>query len=137
MATDQNVPIFLEVLRQILPSLSNQNDERLTKRIGKDKLQECADDVAGYIESGTSGSLTKNERLALTNQVLKCLVNHIKNEMKIPVTLNTIISSTQLIEHATDCAYPGYASSKLLRYTISPLKSQDFGERKPLLPTRN
>ena len=128
----QNIEIFLTVLRQILPSLHNQPDSQLTRRIGKEKLEDAAADVAGYIEHSTSSSLSKNERLALTSQILGCLTRYIKTELNQPVTLNTIINCMQLIEHATDQSFPGYASSRLLRYLIVPLQQQP-----EIIPVRN
>ena len=118
----QNIAIFLETLRFILPSLRNQDDAHLTRRIGKEKLEDAAADVAGFIEAGSGSTLTKNERLALSGQVLNCLVRYIKS-MDNPVTLNTMITHIQLLEHATDQAFPGYSMSKLLRYTILPVRS--------------
>ena len=127
-----NIEIFLTVLRQILPSLHNQPDAQLVRRIGKEKLEDASADVAGFIEHGTTSNLTKNERLALTRQVLDCLTQHMKNEMNMPITLNTIISSMQLIEHATAQSFPGYAEAKLLRYLIVPLQRQP-----EIIPVRN
>ena len=122
--TGQNIEIFLEVLRQILPSLKNQPDGQLSRRIGKEKLEDAAADVAGFIETGSNTALSKNERLALSSRVLNCLAEHIKS-MDTPVTLNTMITHIQLIQHATEQSFPGYSESKLLKYTIAPLKSSE------------
>ena len=126
----QNVQIFLETLRQFLPSLTNQPDDQLTRRIGKEKLQDCAADVAGFIEHGAPGNLTRNERRALTTQVFECLITYIKSTTQ-PVTLNTLITNIGLVDYAVDNAFPGYSESKLLRYLVVPLKSQE------ILPVRN
>lgn len=119
----QNIEIFLAVLREVLPTLKNQSDAQLVRRIGKEKIEDAAADMAGFIESGCTGTLTKNERLALSGQVIRCLTKYIQTVMQLPVSLNTIINSAQLMQHATDQAFPGYASSRLLRSIIQPLRS--------------
>ena len=121
--TAYNIEIFLETLRSLLPSLRQQNNERLTRRIGKEKLEDAADDLAGFIEAGTDRELTKNERLALSSRVMECLAAHIAKELALPVTLNTVVQSMQLIQHACDQSFPGYSGAGLLRYTIMPVRS--------------
>lgn len=114
--------IFLSGLRETVPSLHSLSDERLIKRIGREKVLEAAEDVSGFITSGVAGSLSKNESLALTVQVLKCLSRYITGTMQIPVTVNTIFTSMNLLHYAVNQAFPGYAESKLLLYTVTPVQ---------------
>jgi hypothetical protein len=103
--------------------LRGQNDERLEKRIGKERLHDAADDTAGFISSGVKRQLTKNERLALTSQLLRCLNSYIKGVLGLPVTLKTVVDSVSLIHEATDRSFPGYAESKMLLYLIQPTQN--------------
>lgn len=117
---NENVPIFLEAVRQQLPFLKQQDDERLSKRIGSEKVLNAADDLAGYILSGVSSKmLNKQQRLALSCQLLKCLVRYL-NDGKIPLTLNTFIDRMGLLQYAVEQSFPGYADSGLLLYMIMP-----------------
>lgn len=127
--TGQNIEIFLATLRLILPTLNGQPDAQLARRIGKEKLEDAAADLAGFIESSSDTALQKNERIALSERVLQCLAHYIKTDMNLPITLNTMITSMQLIQHATEQAFPGYSESKLLRYVIVPLKSEILPQR--------
>lgn len=112
--------IFLQCLREILPALKSQTDERIIKRVGKEKFENAVDDVHGLIESGVSSTLTRNEHYALTMQVMLCLTRYIKDVMGMPVTINTVFDTISLVEHALDQSFPGYASARLLRYIILP-----------------
>jgi hypothetical protein len=117
----ENETIFLQALREILPYLKQQDDARLTKRIGIEKLADCADDLAGYIAVGISGSLSKNEQIALSCQLLRCLSRFIVTDMQLTLTLGTMIQTMGTLPHAVNQSFPGYMESKLLRYTISPM----------------
>jgi hypothetical protein len=121
MQPDLNAVIFLQALRSVLPFLKQQDDARLTKRIGIEKTKNAADDLAGYIVAGTSEQLNQNEKLALSCQLLKCLVVNIE-EREIPITLNTVINNMEMLNHAVNTSFPGYADSHLLRYIITPRK---------------
>ena len=119
--------LYLAALREILPQLSTQGDDYLQKRIeklvGKEKLTDAALDLEGYINAGVEGTLMQNERLALATKLLKFLSEYIQGmNPPLPVTLNTIINSMPLLAHAAEQHFPGYASSKLLRYTVVPLQ---------------
>lgn len=115
--------MFLLALREILPWLRSRTDSSIEKKIGKEKLIDLHEDLAGLIESGVTGTLTRNERLALSIQMLNCLKRHIIS-MEMPVTIATVSSSFTLLHHAVDQAFPGYTDSKLLRYTISPVRKE-------------
>ena len=112
--------IFIAALRQILPTLRQQPDNRIAERIGYQKLQDVCDDLFGFIDSSVEGTLTQNEYFALACQVLKCLSNYLTTVMQIPSTINTIPAQMGLLEWAVDQAYPGYASARMLKWTIKP-----------------
>ena len=120
---DQAIIVFLQALRDVLPQLREQSDERLTKRIGKEKLEEAALDLEGFMNAGVNNPLTQNERLALASKLLRLLSQYIQ-EIGNPVTINTVITHMSLIAHATNNAFPGYAESKLLRYAVTPFKQE-------------
>jgi hypothetical protein len=119
----ENEVIFLQALREILPFLKQQDDARLVKRIGIDKLQDAADDLAGYISVGVAGNLNKNERLALSCQLLKCVERNIQS-MRVPVTLRTMIDSMETLSHSVEQSFPGYQQSRLLKYAITPVRTE-------------
>jgi hypothetical protein len=116
---NENEVIFLLALREVLPYLRQQDDSRLKKRIGLERTQDAADDLAGYIVAGIKEELNRNEKLALSCQLLKCLVRNIEAS-DIPVTLKTVVDSMGLLSYATEKSFPGYASARLLRYVIIP-----------------
>lgn len=99
--------------------MKSRSDPAIEKKIGKEKLKDLAEDLAGLIESGVTGTLTRNERLALSIQMLNCLKKHIIS-MEMPVTIATVSSSFTLLHHAVDQAFPGYIDARLIRYIISP-----------------
>ena len=121
----QHIELFLEVLRFILPSLKLHTDAQLSKRIGKEKTEEAALDLAGFIESGSNRPLLRNERKALSEKVMMCLANYVKNQINLPISLNTIINHMGILAHAVDASFPGYAESKLLRYTVVSLETTE------------
>ena len=112
--------IFLSALRQILPTIRQQSDKRLTERIGYQKLLDISDDFFGYIDASIDGDLTQVERFALACQVLRCLSNYITTILQIPATINTIPNQMGLIEWAVEQSFPGYSKARLLKYTIKP-----------------
>jgi hypothetical protein len=113
--------IFLISIREIFPALSLQNDVSLIKKIGKEKFQNLALEIAGFVNAGINGKqISKTEEIALYCQVLHCLSRYISGTMQIPVTLNILITYFSLMPHATDLAFPGYVESGLMLYTITP-----------------
>jgi hypothetical protein len=115
--------LFLQGLRQVLPSLKLLSDASLEKRIGKEKLQFASEDIASYLASGGCEKMMRNEQLALVCQVLNCLTRYITTELQIPATLNTVINNMSLLSYAVEQSFPGYATSGLLKYTILPPRS--------------
>ena len=112
--------IFLQALRNVLPSLKLYNDDRLRKRIGEEKLVDVTLEFFGYMESG-AGKLGQIEQVALASRILQCLSKYISN-VGTPTTLNTLLNSIQLIDAAVDIAFPGYAVNGLLRYAVRPVR---------------
>jgi hypothetical protein len=108
--------IFLQSIREFFPALRLHSDNVLTSKIGRDKLAEAALEFHALMEFG-AGKLKKNEQLALANQLWKALSSYMK-ELRIPITLNTVLNNLGSLEHAVEQCYPGYISSKLLKYTI-------------------
>lgn len=117
----RNREIFLLALREICPWLRSRNDPSIEKKIGKEKLIDHAEDLQGLIDSGINTTLTRNERIALSIQMMKCLEKYIKS-MEMPVTIATVSSSFTLLHHAVDQAFPGYVESQLLKFTIQPVR---------------
>lgn len=120
MAADlaSNKAMFLQELRQLLPSIRSLNDQLLEKKIGKEKLQEGLELTWDFIENACEGKLTRNERIALVSQAFRCLQQWM-NQQEIPVTINTLVNNFHLIPYAVDRAFPFYAQSKLLKYVIT------------------
>ncbi len=112
--------ITLDAIRQVLPTLCLQNDEMLTNRIGREKLDEIAADIFGFIQVGVAGDLTQDEQMALACQLLRCLTKYIKLDMRLPVTLKTLVDGISLLPHSVDQSFPGYFENRLLKYTILP-----------------
>lgn len=108
--------IFLQSIRSFFSSLRLHSDAVLTSKIGRDKLAESALEFYALMEYG-AGELRKNEQLALANQLLKALASYMK-DLKIPITLNTVLINLGSLEHAVEQSYPGYIRSRLLKYTI-------------------
>ena len=115
--------IFLEGLRNLIPMLRIQSDDRLEKRIGKERLQDAGADVEGFILSSTKQQLNKNQQLALTCQLLNCLGRYVKENLNLPVTIKTVVDSIILLPEAVDRAFPGYSDSKMLMFVIQPRES--------------
>lgn len=115
--------LFLQSLRDILPTLKLYTDDQLRKKITQDKLTDVSLEFFGYLEAGCSENLTQIQKLALSVQLLRCLSKYITNVMKMPVTLKTMLDCISLIEPAVENAFPGYWGSKLLKYTILPVRT--------------
>ena len=132
MSNEQNVEIFILALRNLLPTLHGQDNARIIRRVGKQVIEDCAADLIGFIESGSDSTLSKNERLALADQVMRCLAQYIKEEAKLPLTVNTCITNIGLLDYAVGNSFPGYSEARLLKYIILPLKRQP-----EIIPVRN
>ncbi len=113
--------VFLRSLRTIFPVLSMQTDVMLIKKIGKEKFQSLALEMAGFVKQGTGNkALNQIEEEALYCQAFKCLSQYLRDALEIPVTLNTLTTHFSLMPHAVDLAYPGYVEAALLYYTVAP-----------------
>jgi hypothetical protein len=112
--------IFLQSLRDVIPSLRLHSDKQLITKIGKEKVEDLSLELYSYMQAG-AGNMTKNQQLALANKLLICLRQYITTAIKIPFTLKTLLEHLSHLDYAVDNAFPGYASSGLLRYTILPL----------------
>ncbi len=113
--------LFLQALREVLITLKLHSDDQLRKKIGQVRLTDVTLEFFAFMETG-SDQLSQSEKLALSIQLLRCLSKYIVNVMEIPVTLKTMIDCVGLIETAVDRAFPGYWGSKLLKYTILPVR---------------
>lgn len=119
-----NKQLVIAALREILSTLSLRSDEQVEKKIGKEKLEDFSQDIAGIIHKATAGQeLRRNERAALISRMMRCLANYLEKEMKIPVTVNTICTHSSLLEYSVDIAFPGYIRAGVLRYAILPPRS--------------
>lgn len=117
--------LFLICIREIFPALTMQTDAMLVKKIGKEKFQSLALEVAGFVKSGIGNKqISQAEEVALYCQVLRCLSRYISGTMQIPVTLNTLTTHFSLMPYATDLAFPGYVDAGLLLYCIGSAKRQ-------------
>lgn len=113
--------LFLVTLREVLPILKHQDDQRLVKRIGIEKFQNYSSDLSGFIATGTDRNLVRNERIALGRQLLKCVESNMK-AIGIPITLTSFIDHMSMLQHSVEQNYPGYYEAKLLRYTIMQIE---------------
>lgn len=109
--------LFLQALRDVLPSLKLYSDAQLTKKITPAKLTDASLEFFGFIEAGAGQGLKKNELLALANQSFRCLKKYIEAQGT-PFTLKTVLDFLPLVATAVDLSFPGYADSQLLKYTI-------------------
>lgn len=109
--------IFLQILKEVLPTARSLTEERIKKRVTNEKFNSAVEDLFGYIFSGIEGNLTRNEQLALVHRVLKCLIDYLK-EMNVPITVNTVMENFGLINQAVDKQFPQYWESRLLKYLI-------------------
>ena len=116
---EQALPILLEALRDVIPMLRTQSDARIIKRIGKEKAQDAADDIDGYISYGVKREINRNQQLAITCQLLRCLSNYLE-ELQVPISLNKIVENIHNVPTATDKSFPGYAKSGILIAIIQP-----------------
>ena len=115
---EQYRSLFLQCLRELLPSLKRHTDNQLEKKIGsKEKVEDCALEFFTYLESGTDTNLMQIERMALGQQALRCLSSYI-TKMGSPVTIKTVIDHLSLLNAAVNESFPGYHKAKLLRYTV-------------------
>lgn len=116
--TVENTEIFLNVLREHLPSLRQLSATTLEKKLGKEKLAEVQKLAWEFLDESVAGTLTRNERLALLHKSVGCLIKWM-NGQEIPVTPTTLMNNAHLIPYAVDRAFPFYAKAKLLRVVIS------------------
>ena len=115
--------VFLTSIREIFPALSLQNDAMLVKKIGKEKFQSLALEIAGFVNSGIgTKQISQAEEIALYCQVFRCLSRYISGTMQIPVTLGTLTTHFSLMPYSVDLAFPGYVESGLLLYCIGQPK---------------
>lgn len=121
--TAKNRQLFLEALREILPTLRYIPEASIEHRVGsKQKLVEASEDITSYILSGLRYEPNQNELYALICQVLRCLVSYLKT-LGTPITVQNIVNCTHLTEQAMDSSFPGYHSSGLLSYVIGIRKA--------------
>jgi len=113
--------LFMQALREVLITLRLYSDEHLRRKIGKERLTDASLEFFAFMEAG-SEPLRQDEQLALSIQLLRSLSKYIVNVMNVPVTLKTMIDCIGLIEPAVDRSFPGYWGSKLLKYTILPVR---------------
>jgi hypothetical protein len=114
----QDELLFLSIIKEILPQHRRLSDSVLTKRIGKERLKDSCDELLGFITSGVSDQLDKNEQIALMSKCLRCLVDFMKEELHQSVTLKTLIDHFSLLSEAVDRAFPSYREAGLLRQAI-------------------
>jgi uncharacterized membrane-anchored protein YjiN (DUF445 family) len=117
VAIAENTGIFLNVLREHLPSLRQLSDAAVEKKLGKEKFAEVQKIAWEFLDGAVSGSLTRNERYALLHKTVACLIRWMEAQ-DIPVTPNTLVNNAHLMPHAVDRAFPFYAKAKLLRVVI-------------------
>jgi len=120
--------LFLEALRSNLPMYRGQSDAALERKIGAKRLEDASTDFACFIRASVKTELSKNEQLALTTQLLRCLQDFLKSHRDeegkiVPLTLLTLISRVSLLPAATDKAFPGYADAQMLMFLIQPQRA--------------
>lgn len=114
--------LFLQAIRDQFSTLKLHSDAMLIKKITEERVKDCSLQLFAYLTC-SAGALNKNEYLALSDQVLRCLSKYVKNTMGLPVTLKTLMNAMSLMETAVDEAFPGYAASCLLRRVIYPTRA--------------
>lgn len=121
VARPEEQALFLDALKDLLPSLRRQTYEMIEKRAGKEAFEIVYQDLIGYIYNGAGDKLTRIEMYALLSQVLRSLGRYIEG-MGIPVTLNTVMTHAHLLPYAVEQDFPGYADAKILKYIIQPAR---------------
>ena len=117
MENDIQTPV-LTSLQDYLPSAKRYTMKQLVTRIGKEKVEDAADQIYDYITKAC-GELTRVELHAMLAHVWKCLGEYVR-VMGIPVTINTLTQNVHLVPFAVDRCFPGYASTGLLKCIIRP-----------------
>lgn len=110
--------VLLQILKSLISTCSRFGNEQLAKKIGRDKLSNCTDELFGFMDSGIPSPLSKTEQLALGHKVLSVLQDFLREELKQIITVKTLTDSFALIPEAFGRAFPDYHECKLLRYCI-------------------
>jgi phosphoketolase len=121
VALKEHEVLFLQSIRDILPTLKLHSDKMLTQKITYERIEDLSLQFKCFLEDG-AGSLTKNEYLALANQSWKCVAKYVREILQLPVTLKTLLDSVSVLSEAVDNCFPGYAENHLMRYLIRERK---------------
>lgn len=117
----QRESLLLQALRDVLPSQRLYSDDMLRRKIGGEKVADLSLELAAFMEAG-AGQLDRNQQVALACQLLRCLSKYVSTEMKLSVTLKTLVDCFGLLEAAVDLCFPGYFVNGLLKHTVVPLR---------------
>ncbi len=92
---------------------------RDNKRLSIDEVRAAAEILEEFINEGISVRLQQSHRMALRREVLGCFAPYLEVR-GLPCTPSTIIKRMDRIGSVVNLSYPGYASSKLLHWIITP-----------------
>jgi len=95
---------------------SNMPYSRLFETYGRKHFDDKVHIVLGFIESYRK-LLRRPQVQGLATMCLKCLVKHMQSR-EIPVTVKTVLDSLELMPHAVNKAYPGYADAGMLHRLV-------------------
>lgn len=95
-----NQEIMFQCLRAAMPSISKYTDAMILSRVSPKKATDATEDFSCVMESMR---ITKqNERLVAGPIALKYLINFMRDDVGMPVTIKTIFDSMSMMPSALD-----------------------------------
>ena len=97
--------IFLRAIREVLPQYRAATDEFLQSKLER-RIYPATEEIVCLLES--SGASLKNDAVcaAMMTKVLQILSDYMTHEMKITVTIKTLLDCLSLMATALDRRYP-------------------------------
>lgn len=99
--------IFLRAIREVLPQYRAATDEFLQSKLEK-RLFPATEEIVCLLESAGAKTGLKNDNLcaAMMTKVLQVLASYMTTEMKLTVTIKTLLDCLSLMATALDHRYP-------------------------------
>jgi hypothetical protein len=113
-----------ECLLDALGSVSRMPLPAFVDKFGLANYRTAAAEIEKYVASACPADTRKPVRLALTTELLRCLVSHL-NTRTIPATPGVMLRSLMVLPFAVEQRYPGYAQARMLHRIISAPPDKD------------
>lgn len=113
--------LFLRAMREVLPQYRAASDEFLQTRLEK-RLYPAAEELVCLLESAGAASGLKNDLVcaAMMTRALQVLSDYMVNEMKLTVTIKTLLDCLSLMGTALDRRYPNSLKWGTLPWDLIP-----------------